>query len=103
MSWEEIGQKARTRLSESIPSQWRIPAEKLPPVEQLDVMGFAHQSGLFSEREISITTSSATEIVKHVASGKWKAEDVTRAFCKRAAVAHQLVRMPFNLFKGFPC
>lgn len=96
MSWEEVGKQARARLSDSIPSQWRIPADKLPAAEQLDVMGFAYQSGLFSEREISITTSSATDIVKNVATGEWKAEDVTRAFCKRAAVAHQLVWMSFT-------
>ena len=91
MTWEKIGEKARARLDASIPSEWRIPENKMPAAEQTDVMDTPFLSGLFSEREISITTSSATNIVDVVAKGVWKAEEVTRAFCKRAAVAHQLV------------
>lgn len=97
MTWEEISQQACARLDASIPSQWRIPSDKLPPAEQAEIMDFPYKSGLFSEREIAITTSSATDVVKHIAVGEWKAEDVTRAFCKRAAITHQLVRNISNL------
>lgn len=89
--WKEISQKAQDILSASIPEQWRIPKEKLPPPERLDVTGFPEECGLLSQDEIEITRSYATEIVKRVAEGKWKAEHVTVAFCKRAAIAHQLV------------
>lgn len=101
MTWEEISQQACARLDASIPSQWRISSDKLPPAEQADVMDFPYKSGLFSEREIAITTSSATDIVKHIAVGEWKAEDVTRAFCKRAAITHQLVRNISHLKSEF--
>lgn len=90
MTWEEVGEKARARLDASIPSEWRI---KMPAADQANVMDVPFLSGLFSEREILITTSSATHIVDIVAKGEWRAEEVTRAFCKRAAVAHQLVRL----------
>jgi len=63
----------------------------MPAAEQTDVMDVPFLSGLFTEREIAITTSSATHIIDVVAKGEWKTEEVTRAFCKRAAVAHQLV------------
>ena len=66
----------------------------MPAAEQQDVMAVPFLSGLFTEREILITTSSATHIVNVVAKGEWKAQEVARAFCKRAAVAHQLVRFP---------
>jgi amidase len=92
MTWQEIGEKARARLDASIPSEWRIPKDKMPAAERADVMDVPFLSGLFSEREILITTSSATHIVDVVAKGEWKAQEVARAFCKRAAVAHQLVR-----------
>ena len=92
MTWEDIGKQARTRLLESIPSEWRLPEDKLPPADQANVLDFPSTSGLFTEHELSITTSTATHIVQAIASGGWKAIDVTRAFCKRAAVAHQLVR-----------
>jgi amidase len=91
MTWEDTGKQARQRLLDSIPSEWRLPEDKLPPADQANVLDVPEKSGLFSEHELSITTSPATHIVQEIASGKWKAVDVTRAFCKRAAVAHQLV------------
>ena len=68
----------------------------MPTAEQKDVMDVPFLSGLFTEREILITTSSATHIVSVIATGEWKAQEVARAFCKRAAVAHQLVRCADN-------
>jgi amidase len=96
MTWEDIGQKARTKVLDSIPPEWRLPEDKLPPADQANVLDVPSKSGLFTEHEISITTSSATHIVQAIASGEWKAVDVTRAFCKRAAVAHQLVSRPLR-------
>lgn len=91
MTWEDIGKQARARLYDSIPSEWRFAEDKLPHAEQADVTDFPFKSGLFTERESLITTSSATFIVETIAKGEWKSEEVARAFCKRAAVAHQLV------------
>ena len=92
MTWEDIGKQARAKLLESIPPEWRLPEDKLPPADQANVLDVPFNSGLFTEHEILITTSSATHIVQAIASGEWKSIEVTRAFCKRAAVAHQLVR-----------
>ena len=89
--WEKISAKAQEIRSSSIPSEWRIPEEKLPPPEQLDVTGFPAKSSILTDAELAITDSYATEIVSKIAAGEWKAEDVTRAFCKRAVIAHQVV------------
>jgi len=91
MAWEDIGKRAQSRLYDSIPAEWRTPTDKLPPADQKDVTGFPYQSGLFTEREILITNSLATDIVAKIANSTWTAEEVTRAFCRRAAIAHQLV------------
>lgn len=89
--WQDISAKAKQKVLDDIPSEWRIPADILPGDEVLDVTGFPAQSGILSKLELEITESFATEIVAKVAKGEWTAEDVTRAFCKRAAIAHQLV------------
>lgn len=91
MSWQDISAEAKQAVLDSIPEAWRIPKHNLPSDSQLDVTGFPAQCGLLSQLELEITDSFAVEIVKNVADGEWKAEDVTRAFCKRAAVAHQVV------------
>jgi len=91
--WTDIAAKAQTKLCNSIPAEYRIPHDKLPPEDQLDVTGFPAKCGLMSEVELKITESYATEIVGAVAAGEWTAVEVTNAFCKRAAIAHQVVSL----------
>jgi len=50
------------------------------------------ESGILSPRELEITNSSAVDLASELACGRLKSVDVTLAFCKRAALAHQLVR-----------
>jgi amidase len=89
--WTDIAAKAQTKLRNSIPSEWRIPQDKLPPESQLNVIDFPTKCGILSDAEIKITESYATEIVGAIAAGEWSALEVTTAFCKRAAIAQQLV------------
>lgn len=56
-------------------------------------MSFPKESGIMSEEELKITESSATDLVHQMASGKLTSVAVTTAFCKRAALAHQLVNI----------
>ncbi|UJO18965.1 Putative amidase [Fulvia fulva] len=88
--WKEIAKKAQQKVIDDIPLEWRVPTNRLPGHDVRDVTGFPAKSGLLSEQDLEITDSYATEIVAKLAKGVWKAEDVTRAFCKRAAIAHQL-------------
>ncbi|ORY14143.1 acetamidase [Clohesyomyces aquaticus] len=88
--WNEIAAAKRGALSKSIPPEFRIPQHLLPPDTQLDVTSFPKDSGWFSEAELEITSSTCSAILEKIASQTWTAHDVTRAFCKRAAAAHQL-------------
>lgn len=90
-TWEEIGARKRAALFASIPEEWRVPTELLPPDSQDDVTGWPATSGWFTAEELAITELSASELVPKLASGALKSLVVTRAFCKRAAAAHQLV------------
>ncbi|KAI1771294.1 amidase [Hypoxylon cercidicola] len=90
-NWEAIGAKKRQELSSSIPEEWRIPSDLLPPADQDDVTGFPEQSGWFTPEELAITNQTALELLPQLASGKLTSSAVTRAFCKRAAAAHQLI------------
>lgn len=94
MTWESIAAKKRQALKDSIPADWVIPAALLPPVDQLDITTFPRDSGFFTGRELEITSTSAQTILSHISSGSWTSEEVTKAFCKAAAVAQQLVCPP---------
>ncbi|KAI1854642.1 hypothetical protein JX266_000760 [Neoarthrinium moseri] len=89
-NWEEIAAKKRQTLKDSIPPEWVIPEDLLPADSVDDVTGFPEASGWFTPEELAITNSNALELLPKLASGELKSETVTRAFCKRAAAAHQL-------------
>ncbi|KAJ5211857.1 acetamidase [Penicillium cinerascens] len=92
--WEERAADKRNRIDDSIPSEWKI--QNLPTDDS--VFDFPQRSGLLSGQELTITQSSATDLVKKLAQGELKAVDVTIAFCKRAALAHQLVNCCLEFF-----
>ncbi|KAJ6779928.1 hypothetical protein PWT90_09325 [Aphanocladium album] len=89
--WQDIGARKRALLSASIPKEWRVPSELLPPDSQDDVTMWPTTSGWFTQEELAITEQTAAQLVPRLASGELSSETVTRAFCKRAAAAHQLV------------
>jgi amidase len=87
-SWQDAAAKKREAISALIPAEWKL--DSTPSVqEQVDVTDFIKQ--YLSEDELAITESDAEQIVGKTTSGAWSAEKVARAFCHRAALAHQLV------------
>ncbi|CAH0016672.1 unnamed protein product [Clonostachys rhizophaga] len=97
----EVGWKAKAAakaasISDTIPESWRIP-EPIAADAQTDITGpYLHK--YLTGDEIEITEASAVGIVKKVADGEWRAENVARAFCHRAALAHQYVSCLHDVF-----
>lgn len=89
--WQEAAAAKRVALQASIPPEWLIPKHTLPTEHFLDVTGFRESSGLLTDEEIQITDAGAVDIVEKISKRLWSAEEVTLAFCKAAAIAHQLV------------
>ncbi|KAI5244983.1 acetamidase [Aureobasidium subglaciale] len=89
-NWQDIAKAKQEALFESIPAEWRVPADIMPPESRLDVTGFPEESGFFTKDELKYTSAKIPELLQQIHSGTWKASDVTRAFSKRAAVCHQL-------------
>lgn len=89
--WQSIAKAKRAAVVESIPLQWLVPKDILPNDTQLDVTTFPETSGFFTESELEITSTRLPNLLERIHSRTWTSEEVTKAFCKRAAVAHQLV------------
>ena len=88
-SWQEKAKQKRESILAAIPSEWRI--KDVPSIgDKKDVTG-AYIRGFLSDSEVQITETDAEGIVEKTTTGQWKAQDVARAFCHRAALAHQLV------------
>ncbi|MCJ1281824.1 Acetamidase [Xylographa opegraphella] len=96
-SWREKATAKRESLDSLIPESWRLKEPVPSPEKQRDLTGkFLWQ--YLSDREIEITEANATEIVKHTTTGDWTAEEVTKAFCHRASLAHQIVNCLHEIF-----
>jgi amidase len=89
-NWQDIAKDKRAALLGSIPKEWLIPTDLMPPESQLDVTGFPKNSGLFTEDELKYTSATIPELLQQIHNSHWKAAEVAQAFSKRAAVCHQL-------------
>lgn len=88
-SWQSTTQRKRDALDALLPADFR--PDNVPSAEeQRDVTQYIQQFLSASERDIT-ENHSAGALVGKLASGDVTATDVTRAFCHRATIAHQLV------------
>lgn len=91
-NWEATAADKKSRIAATIPAEWRL---KSIPTED-NVMGIPKSSGIMTAEELAITESSAVDLVSEMAAGKLTSVVVTTAFCKRAALAHQVASLPFR-------
>jgi amidase len=90
MTWERAAEAKKASLLNLIPRPWRLKPSEIPSITDLrDVTHYICQ--FLNPRELEITNASSIKIVENIRSLEWSSLDVTRAFCHRAAVAHQLV------------
>lgn len=88
--WELIRDECQKRRRDAIPTDLLLPESLLKNISK-NRSTVVDTSRHFTDTEISIINTPAREIVENIKEGVWSAVDVTRAFCKSAAVAQQLV------------
>jgi len=88
--WEAAAAAKRAARDALLPPDTLL---KSPPgPEVLDVSDVPRTSGILTADELEITeTPTVTQLVEAIASKRYTSEQVVRAFCRRAAIAHQLV------------
>ena len=89
-TWQEVAAEKKARQAASIPKEWLI----IPPSDDiLDVTDSPAKCGLLSARDLEITeVGKVAVLLSKIAAGAWTSVEVTTAFCKRAVIAHQVVR-----------
>ncbi|KAF2092731.1 amidase [Rhizodiscina lignyota] len=86
-----IARRKQEEQRSKIPKEWLLPDRFLPTPSTKNVLDVIPRSGLLTDQERRITEDyDATALLEALKTGKLKSVDVTRAFCKRAAIAHQL-------------
>ncbi|CUM68160.1 uncharacterized protein PRCAT00005877001 [Priceomyces carsonii] len=92
---------ANKRESLKIPSQWRLDSRYLDLINEsstVSVTNVPRECGILTQKELEITEIKASCLLKLLISGKLSSYEVTLAFCKRAAIAHQLTNCLAEFF-----
>ena len=91
-TWQERCAKVQADRDATIPKEWLL---KSPPKDDVDnVMSVPYTSGIMTDTELALTELDATELIELLATAKVTSYDLTLAFCKRAAIAQQVVHAP---------
>ncbi|KAL0934652.1 Acetamidase 4 [Colletotrichum truncatum] len=99
MGWEAIASRHKAKQQQAIPREWRLSEQELdllsgkgtPQEGQLILLDAARKSALLTKKELEITEDYNTrQLLNNIHNGSLTSEDVTVAFCKRAALAQQL-------------
>lgn len=97
-NWQEKANEKRIALNSLIPNQWKLSSEILNNLPK-DLTVVPYECGILSAIDIEITEiDQIDELAKRIAQGKYSAKNVIEAFCKRAAIAHQLVNCLSEIF-----
>lgn len=87
--WRDVAAQRRHEIDTKIPGEWLVPKHLL---ETENAMSLSRVSGILTPWELEVTEMGAVDILAEIRGRRFKSVDVTRAFCKRAAIAHQAVR-----------
>ncbi|GKT66294.1 general amidase [Colletotrichum tofieldiae] len=107
IEWEAIASQHRTKQQQAIPQDWIIPHSKLKELNgtgtanegRLIALEATRKSALLTEKELEITEIyGARELLSKIHTGGFSSEEVTVAFCKRAALAQQLTSCLTEIF-----
>ncbi|KUJ24625.1 amidase [Mollisia scopiformis] len=92
-----LAAEKQLQRSNSIPKDWLVSSNTLRHATNL--LEVPITCDILGEIECEITSNyDATSLLQKLNSGVWSAEQVTVAFCKRAAIAQQLVNCLTEIF-----
>lgn len=95
--WKPAVLEKRAQQKASIPKEWILTSPV--PLEVTNVKEFIDASDYLTPEEKAIThILDASVLLKKLASRELSSEQVARAFCKRTALAHQVINCCTEIF-----
>ncbi|CAG8386346.1 unnamed protein product [Penicillium salamii] len=95
--WQKIAHAKRVDRDNAIPKEWRLRPGCVPE-DRLNVMNVPRECRILTDSELEITETDAAVLVEKLISREYTSHAVTLAFCKRAAIAQQLVNCLSEIF-----
>ena len=99
--WQKIADTKRRENIAKIPQEWLLSERIIVAGQERKEIAGDFIESLLDQGTLEITSQDSEDILDLLRNGSLSALQVTTAFCKRAAYAHQLVcNSPFH---SFPC
>lgn len=84
-------QTTQAELRVKVPEEWLLP-ESMLSLKPRNVIPLLKGCGLLTARELGVADiKDAVALLEKIHSKEWSAFEVTVAFCKRAAIAQQML------------
>ncbi|KIX96407.1 uncharacterized protein Z520_07673 [Fonsecaea multimorphosa CBS 102226] len=100
--WRTLVERKRAEGAKAIPKEWRLSPSILESVNadaDISVLDVPGKCGILTPKELEITeTYDAVDLTTKIAAKELSAVEVTEAFCKRAAIAHQVTNCLTEIF-----
>ena len=93
-SWQEAAKAKVASTLEKIPAEWRLSEKELAAASKERRIAGNFILGFLTEYERRMVTTPAEDLVAQLADRSLTTVAVAKAFCKTAAIAHQIVRLP---------
>lgn len=93
-TWEDVSAAKCAAREALIPAEWRTTV----PKDVKNVTSIPANCGVLTAEEVAITEMTAPKLIELMTAGTLTSEAVTLAFCKRAAIAHQLTNCLTEIF-----
>ncbi|RMZ86331.1 hypothetical protein DV736_g6443, partial [Chaetothyriales sp. CBS 134916] len=96
--WEKVAARKAADTASRIPREWVLNESQLHDARNCRDITGDFIAGLLPDKVCTITALSAAELTEGIRKRKFSATEVTLAYCRRAAVAHQVNNCLHEIF-----
>lgn len=90
--WQETALKKQRQIFNQIPKDWVLSQSILDEANQQRQLSGSFIESLLDDKARHITSLTSQEVIDRMANRSMTAVQVTEAFCRRSAIAHQIVK-----------
>ncbi|KAF3482023.1 general amidase [Arthroderma uncinatum] len=96
--WEDMAAAKRAITLAKIAEEWRLTEEQIKDAKSQRQIAGDYFQGFLTDEEKKITGEESTAIVEKIKNKEYSALQVTQAYCKAAAIAHQMTACLHEVF-----
>jgi amidase len=89
-TWQKKAEAKVAETKSKIPDEWTLQKHDLEAVKRQRQLSGPFIERFLNDGELEITGNDSVPLLSKIKSGQYTALQVTTAFCKRAAIAHQI-------------